>query len=61
MPEMDLRANTFKVRFLGWLGMTTERQYVVNSMNVILNEVKGLDRVSLLQNRSYDGLISKSR
>ena len=48
MPEMDLRANTFKVRLLAWLGMTTERQYVVNSMNGILNEVKGLDRVSLL-------------
>ena len=52
MPEMDLRANTFKARFLAWLGMTTERSYVVNSMNVILNEVKDLDRVSLLQNRS---------
>ena len=52
MPEMDLRGNAFEVRFLALLGMTTERSYVVNSMNVILNEVKDLDRVSLLQNRS---------
>ena len=52
MPETNLRANAFKTRFLALLGMTTERQYVVNSMTVILNEVKDRDRVGVLRERS---------